>query len=237
MAVSNVHNQELVAALIDALKDPGVVKTLISAIRDDVKKSFEKELEERDQKIAELENKIDDLEMYGRRNGIRIHGIPENEGEKTDEIVMKLAQDMGANIPSSALGRSHRVGRKNNNRPRAIIAKFVGHNHKVAYLKQKQELKKLPEDQPDVYVNDVFVNEDLTSKWAGMAKRARLMRKAKRISDTWTRDGVIFIKLKDGTIDSFTREDKLMEYEWTDNARLDIKISRLCAAIAISKSR
>ena len=46
-----------------------------------------------------------------------------------------------------------------------------------------------------------------------MAKRARLMRKAKRISDTWTRDGVIFIKLKDGTIDSFTREDKLIEYE------------------------
>ena len=215
MAVSNVHNQELVAALIDALKDPGVVKTLISAIRDDVKKSFEKELEERDQKIAELENKIDDLEMYGRRNGIRIHGIPENEGEKTDEIVIKLAQDMGANIPSSALGRSHRVGRKNNNRPRAIIAKFVGHNHKVAYLKQKQELKKLPEDKPDVYVNDVFVNEDLISKRAGMAKHARLMRKAKRISDTWTRDGVIFIKLKDGTIDSFTRDiSKAFDRVW-----------------------
>ena len=213
MAVSNVHNQELVAALIDALKDPGVVKTLISAIRDDVKKSFEKELEERDQKIAELENKIDDLEMYGRRNGIRIHGIPENEGEKTDEIVMKLAQDIGANIPSSALGRSHRVGRKNNNRPRAIIAKFVGHNHKVAYLKQKQELKKLPEDNPDVYVNDVFVNEDLTSKRAGMAKRARLMKKAKRNSDTWTRDGVIFIKIERWPIDSFTREDKLIDYE------------------------
>ena len=153
--------------------------------------------------------------MYGRRNGIRIHGIPENEGEKTDEIVIKLAQDMGANIPSSALGRSHRVGRKNNNRPRAIIAKFVGHNHKVAYLKQKQELKKLPEDKPDVYVNDVFVNEDLTSKRAGMAKRARLMRKAKRISDTWTRDGVIFIKLKDGTIDSFTRDiSKAFDRVW-----------------------
>ena len=214
MAVSgNVHKSELVKALIDALKDPSVVETLISAIRDDVKRGFEKELDERDRKIAELENKIDDLEMYGRRNGIRIHGIPENQGESTDKLVMQLAQDIGADIPSSALGRSHRVGRKSDTGPRAIIAKFVGHNNKVAYLKMKQELKNLKDVNEEFYVNDVYVNEDLTAKRAAMAKRARQFKKAKRISDTWTRDGMIFIKAKDGKIDTFTREEKLAEYE------------------------
>ena len=210
--VSKVNKNELVSALIHALKDPGVVKTLLSAIRDEVKESFEKELEEKDRKIEELDNRLDDLEMYGRRNGIRIHGIPENQGEDTDAIVLKLAEEMGTEIPSTALGRSHRVGRKSDTKPRVIIAKFDGHNSKVAYLKEKKELKNLDKKK---YKNAVYVNEDLTSKRAALARRARQLKKDKRITDTWTRDGVVFMKLKDGSIDSLTREYKIAEYEDT----------------------
>ena len=80
-------------------------------------------------------------------------------------------------------------------------------------LKRIKNLKKLREDKSDVYVNDVFVSEDLTSKQAGMPKRARLLKKVKRISDTWARDEVIFIKLKECTIDSFIRKNKQLHCE------------------------
>ena len=82
--------------------------------------SFQKELEEKTKKSRKLENKRDDLEMYGHRNGIRIHGIPENQEEDTDKLVINLAKEIRADIPSTALGRNHRVGRKSDNRPRAV---------------------------------------------------------------------------------------------------------------------
>ena len=93
-----------------------------------------------------------------------------------------------------------------------IIAKFVGHNSKVAFLKQKKELKNLDKE---TYKNDVFANEDLTAKRAALARPARQWKKSKQISDTWTRDGVVFVKSKEGDITTFTRECKLSDYEDT----------------------
>ena len=201
-----VDRTELEQALVNALKDPGVVKTIIAALREDIQKGFEAELEVRDRKIAELEDRIDDLEMYGRRIGIRIHGIAETEHENTDDIVMNLADEIGADIPRIALGRSHRVGRKGDDKPRAIIAKFIGHNHKVKYLRKKQTLR----DEEKPQLNHIFVNEDLTAKRAKMAEAARKLKKAGTLTDTWTRDGVVFTKTynpttKESTVDKYTR--------------------------------
>ena len=161
-------------------------------------KSFEKELstlktnlKQKDDQIKTLENKIEGLEMYGRRNEIRIYGVPENDGESTDDIVLGLAEKIGASIPKDALGRSHRVGRKVEGRPRAIIAKFVGHNHKVTFLRNKKNLR---DNEEDPTLNDIFVNEDLTSKRVGWVKKARDWKRAKKIKDVWTRDGILFIK-------------------------------------------
>ena len=45
--------------------------------------------------IKNLEEKVDDLEMYGRR----ILGIPERKDENTDELVMKVVNQLGADVP------------------------------------------------------------------------------------------------------------------------------------------
>ena len=224
MAVNeNYASNELEEAVIKVLKNPDVVKTLIAAIRSEIRASFKQELDEKDKEIrdlrTELENKTDDLEMYGRRNGVRIHGIPEAEGENTDEIFHKLVDDIKAmhvsddsdapqdDIPRTALGRSHRVGKKGGDNPRAIIVKFVSHNYKVAFLRKKKDLRQLGRGEP------VFVNEDLTKTRAGMAKRARDLKRAERLTDTWTRDGVVFVKKTDGTIERFTRVPAFAEME------------------------
>ena len=77
MAVNeNYASPDLEEAVIKVLKNPDVVKTLIAAIRSEIRASFKQELEEKDKQIrdlrTELENKTDDLEMYGRRNGVSV---------------------------------------------------------------------------------------------------------------------------------------------------------------------
>ena len=206
----NMADKELDKAMIRAFENPVVVNKLITALREEIHESFKHELQtlkenikQRDDKIQELESKVEGLEMYGRRNGIRIHGIPESADENTDKIVMELASDIGADIPGVALGRSHRVGRKGTGKPRAIIAKFIGHNHKVRILRNKKVLRDLQDtaDTEDENLQalrkkykDVYVNEDLTSKRAGWARQGREWKRAKKIKDLWTRDGVMFVK-------------------------------------------
>ena len=52
----------------------------------------------------------------------------------------------------------------------------------------------------------VFINEDLTKTRATIAWEARTLKRERKISDTWTRDGVIFVKKVETGIQSFTTQ-------------------------------
>ena len=71
--------------------------------------------------------KIDDLEQYGRRENMRIHGIPESTDSIDDDgekVILKMAKDLNIELKDSDIQRAHRLGTKRinpNSRPRPII--------------------------------------------------------------------------------------------------------------------
>ena len=232
---STGSKNDLTEALIQAFENPSVVSRLITALRKEIHASFRSELRdlklrirERDERIQTLEARVEGLEMYGRRNGIRIHGIPESDGENTDDLVKKLASDIGADIPDTALGRSHRVGPKPpkpppnqppvRRPPRPIIVKFVGHNYKVRFLQKKGVLR----DTDNVALKDIYVNEDLTKKRAGWAKQGRVWRKGKKIKESWTRDGVMFVKKLDDTVSRIDSDIEFQDFATLNELPIDI---------------
>ncbi|KAK3084225.1 hypothetical protein FSP39_010276 [Pinctada imbricata] len=84
---------------------------------------------------------------------------------KAGKILIKLSWKIGADIPDTALGGSHRVGPKQRGQARPIIAKFVGHNFKTRLLKNKNKLRgSTPQ---------IFINEDLTSSWDQQKEREK----------------------------------------------------------------
>ena len=216
-------------SVIEALKDPGVISQLVGALRDEIRAGFKVELkllnakiQERDLKIRELEKRVEGLEMYGRRNGIRIYGVSETPHENTDNIVLKLADEIEANIPPHALGRSHRVGPATASKPRPIISKFVGHNFKVNFMRNKRKLRKSDDDEEEPVQDGperrppkppIFINEDLTSKRAGWAKKARGWKKSSKIKDTWTRDGVLFVKTNQSELKRVNCDKEFVDLE------------------------
>ena len=59
--------------------------------------------------------KLDDLEMYGRRENLRILDIAEAPASSRDdgeEQVVKLATELGINLQARDLQRAHRLGKK-----------------------------------------------------------------------------------------------------------------------------
>ena len=84
-------------SLKEALKDPAVVQVLTNAITSSLRgeiRTLREALERKEEKIAELQDRVDSLEQYSRRNNVRISGIPDstNDVENTDAIVQKLVR-------------------------------------------------------------------------------------------------------------------------------------------------
>ncbi|KAL8562668.1 hypothetical protein ACOMHN_011239 [Nucella lapillus] len=117
---------------------------------------------------------------------------------------------VGVDIPDHAIDRSHRVGRQGTDR--AVLVKFASYKYKQAFLKARSGLSKVDGkklfpalDWPTAPVSGsqrsagpsarrLYVNEDLTRIRADVARRARALKKAGKISDTWCRNGITFVK-------------------------------------------
>ena len=171
--------------------------------RDTVINDLREQLHVVHQRLEETDTRAEENAQYSRRNSVRIHGIPETKDELTDNIIVRIGEEIGADIFPEHIDRSHRVGRESDEYARPIICKFTSHKQKLALLTKKKKLK-------DVEVHEIFgadaiyINEDLTKQRAQLAKHARVLKKKKLIEDTWTRDGVIFVKSHTGNINRHT---------------------------------
>ena len=121
--------------------------------------------------IQKLKEDHDDLEQYGRRNNIRISGIPEpvlkdDEVENTTPAVVALANEDLKVDPPLQLGDievSHRLRKPRHakeDEPRSIIVRFRSKNERFRVISNRKQLKSynLTSEQPNIYIN-----EDLTS--------------------------------------------------------------------------
>ena len=182
------------------------IAQLLRGLATTIKKSVNATIERKDAEIRDLQTRLtnveercDDLEQYSRRNTVRLRCVAEALNENTDSVVKELAaRKLSVDISDSDVVRSHRVGRRAEDRstPRDIIVRFTTHNTKTSVMRSARKLKG----------THVFINEDLTKTRATIAWEARTLKRERKISDTWTRDGVIFVKKGDTGIQSFTTQ-------------------------------
>ena len=93
--------------------------------------------------LIDNDDKIDRLQQYSRRANVRVFGIAETADEKTNDIIVKVAGDMGVDITERDISVSHRIGKNMGTKPRPIIAKFVRRDTKTAIMRNKRNLKGL----------------------------------------------------------------------------------------------
>jgi len=183
-----------------------------------ITKNLENKLNGIQQKMIEYENKLNQLEeekeqvrdeivqntilivfqldrqeQYIRRENILIYGVEENKEDNDDgeKVLFKIADELEIDLEDNEIQRVHRLGqkRRNNEKPRPIIARFVSYKKRNELLTNKRELKNIEGRQ------HVFVCEDLTPLRYKLLKYMQ-----KSCSDTfitcYTRNGNIKAKLK-----------------------------------------
>ena len=159
-----------------------------------------------EEKVATLENEVDSLEQYSRRNCLLIHGIKEEEKENVEAKVMDVVNTkLEVKLEHRDFDRMHRLGKKTPNsktKPRPIIVKFSSYRERKKVFSVKKNLKnfKTPE-------SNIVITENLTKKRYTLLNRCR-DEFGSRFA--WSFDGRIFAITDDeNTKTSFSNEVEL----------------------------
>ncbi|KAL8593008.1 hypothetical protein ACOMHN_017938 [Nucella lapillus] len=240
---SSSHMEELKAAL----GDPHILEMISKAVAAQVLDPLRKDIlgihskieglratiEAKDRQILKLEDRVDELEQYGRRSSIRITPVPETKGESTVDIVKQVFKEADIEVTDEMIDRSHRVGKKlseGDAKSRPILVKCTSYRYKSMLMAAKKKLpavdvKKLfpnpdwpalPHSSqssrsrpggPAAVVPRVYINHDLTRERAEIAWMARNFKRQRKIDDTWVYDGVIFVRQGESTYRVTTKRE------------------------------
>ena len=137
------------------------------------------------ERIEELENKIDGQEQYSRRNCILIHGIAEKKEENTNQQARYfINENLDIKIDEIDIDRSHRIGRydKTKKKARPIIVKFARYNVRGRVFREKRQLKGTGK----------AITGNLTTKRIGQLNDGR---EKYGFNNVWSYDGKILCKI------------------------------------------
>ncbi|MCG8048797.1 MAG: hypothetical protein N0E48_24860 [Candidatus Thiodiazotropha endolucinida] len=208
--ISNALTEQLRAELSDMVK--GIVQGVLSGLNEKIQsierenKALKNENKGLKSRIQKLETEIEGAEQYSRRNCLRISGIPETGGENTDDLILKMAGDINADVSLQEIDRSHRVGRPRENKPRDIIVKLSTFRVRQRLFKSRTSLK------TNGYAG-VFMNEDLTKFRSGLMFTGRKLVKEKRILGAWSSNGTILFKDNEDNIHRIQKPEDLAPFE------------------------
>ncbi|XP_063363895.1 uncharacterized protein LOC134652661 [Cydia amplana] len=153
------------------------------------------------QQVELLGQQMDSMEMRSRRKILLIHGVAEAANEDTSARVVDLLKvHLKADMSTDKIARSHRMGRPRSNKTRCILVKFRDISDRNATWSGKTALKG----------TGVIISEFLTKPRheVFMAARERF-----GVRNCYTREGSVFVLVKDGDRRRVTSRADLDEIE------------------------
>ena len=89
---------------------------------------------------TDLEDELDDLQQYTRRDQIIIDNMPEKADEITDQIVLEQCKKLNVDLSLEDIHRSHRLGpQRNPGNPRPNIAQLSCYKLKAAVMQGSKD--------------------------------------------------------------------------------------------------
>ncbi|XP_022828172.1 uncharacterized protein LOC111357627 [Spodoptera litura] len=135
--------------------------------------------------ITECSWQIDEIRTRSRRKALIFQGIPEKEGENCKSIAIDVTNTkMGLNLTTSSIKVCHRLGQSNTDHHRPLLVRFA--SVKSSVWRAKTRLRG----------TEIAIKEFLTKERQAVFVKAR---QHFGMRSCWTQDGVIYIKVSDGS--------------------------------------
>ena len=99
---------------------------------------IDEKLQGKQQEIERLQDTVEAMEQYSRRNCIIIHGLEQKQNEDTDQLAINFFKNrLKVNVDHRDLDRTHRLPSAN----KPLIVKFARHNIKEKVYTDKTNLR------------------------------------------------------------------------------------------------
>ena len=198
--------EELIASVVEALRDPAVRAGLLEAI---VKPAVEAAMlanrEETAQLINQQQAKIDnletqvsqlttvvaeqaqalnDLDQYGRKGSIIVSGLPEQANESVDEKIVELGLTVGVDV-TNQIDVAHRIGRLAAGRTRPVIVRFKTFSARQELFAARRRLRTpafvAGQNVTAAVAQKIYLSDCLTKTNQEIMCRGRQLRKEGRL--------------------------------------------------------
>lgn len=170
-----------------------------------------KSLHDTNNNLDQLKYELNNIEQYSRRECLEIRGIPVLSGENTNEIILKIGEQIGVRIKDDDISISHRLATASRNenhskRESAIIVKFTRRDIRDQFYKARKNLRnKTTRDIGMLRCTEhkIYVAENLTQCNRKLFNKCLEAKKQLNYKFIWTMYGKIFLR-KDDTSPSIS---------------------------------
>lgn len=149
------------------------------------------EIQRLQNRVFDLELKLEATENYSRRENVVFTGIPYTEGEDPFEVAIRAASLVKVQIQRSDIVDCHRLPTSDRSRPAAFVVKFVCRHTKRNLIEAYRQNKPTAGMLGGENRNKVFANDHYAPYTSALYREARKALGAKKVE---CRNGVVYLK-------------------------------------------
>lgn len=145
--------------------------------------------------LGDMRKNLVEMEQYGRRQNLEIHGIQERHNEKLENIVLDVAKKLKIPCSSADIDVVHRIPTVMENKRKPILVRFTTRKTHAAWLEHRKtglvsnNLVSGSDDQ------DVYINANLSPYLKNLFWKTRIAAKQLKFKSCWASpSGQIFMQ-------------------------------------------
>ena len=133
---------------------------------------------------------MDELEQYGRRENLEIHGVPVKPNESTNQVVKTLAKHLNVHLDESHISTSHQLATKpDSKKPPPIIVCFANRDKKSENFGKRKMLQSNSMISSNFESDKITIQENLTVYKKMLFNQVKLAKQYLNFSFVWTSQG------------------------------------------------
>ena len=168
--------------------------------------SLKEEIQQIKYKQSSTASQLDELEHYGRRENLEIHGIPSKPNENTTQLVKKVASLVNVRQEDSHISVFHRLPvhanetkRNAPNKPTEhapIIVRFSNRDKRNEFYQKRKLIKPSPNSSKDCFEDYglIRIRENLTCFRKNLYNQAKKAKIELNYKFLWTSNGRILLR-------------------------------------------
>ena len=145
----------------------------------------------KDTELDQVKYKLESYEQKNRTRNLKVSGVPEGPDEDVLQLVIGIATKLDLEIGSRDINVCYRVGRPKLSKPRPILVKMTTVDTRNVFFNARKALK----THNDLYLQNVYISEDLAPMRNSMFYLARSLKYDHDIFKYWVYDCEAWVKV------------------------------------------